>query len=154
MRVGELAAAAGVSPDTIRHYERAGLLRPASRGANGYREFPKEALERLRIVRAALAVGFTVDELSRILQERDCGGAPCQSVRNLAAAKLARVKAEESELRQLRVALIRIIEDWDERLARRTAGEPVHLLTQLGQRLDAPRPRIARRLRRTSKEKP
>ena len=55
MRIGDLAAAAGVSPDTIRHYERTGLLPPAARSANGYREFPEEALERLRVVRAFCA---------------------------------------------------------------------------------------------------
>jgi len=64
-RIGELAKATGVSTDTLRHYERKGVLRSA-RSGNGYREYPKNALERVRTIRQALSVGFTLDELSTI----------------------------------------------------------------------------------------
>lgn len=154
MRTGELAASAGVSPDTVRHYERAGLLPRAARSVNGYREFPVETLERLRVVRAALAVGFTVEELSRVLRERLRGGAPCRSVRNLAASKLAAIIRQERELRALRRTLTALIEDWDARLANQPAGTPVHLLDDLGRRADPSRPGIRPRLRRTHKENP
>lgn len=82
---GELAAAAGVSTDTLRHYERKGVLPKPNRASNGYRRYPANALERVRLIRNALAVGFTLDELSRFLSERDQGGAPCGAVRALAA---------------------------------------------------------------------
>jgi DNA-binding transcriptional MerR regulator len=153
MRIGELAASAGISTDTLRHYERAGLLPRAARSANGYRDFPVETLERLRIVRAALAVGFTVEELSRILREREHGSAPCRSVRDLAASKLAEIIRELRELRELRRTLSALIEDWDARLAQQPAGTPVHLLVRLSQRGDAPKRRIRPRLRQTHKER-
>ncbi|HVT60723.1 MAG TPA: heavy metal-responsive transcriptional regulator [Thermoanaerobaculia bacterium] len=153
MRIGELAAAAGISPDTVRHYERAGLLPRAPRSANGYREFPDVTLERLRVVRAALAVGFTVEELSRVLRERERGGAPCRAVRELAASKLTEVVRQERELRELRRTLTALLEDWDARLADQPAGTPVHLLAHLGHRAGFPQPRSRPRLRRTHKEK-
>lgn len=78
---GELAAAVGVSTDTLRHYERKGVLPRPGRTANGYRHYPETALERVSMIRQALAVGFTLDELAAILNERDNGGLPCKKVR-------------------------------------------------------------------------
>lgn len=69
-RVGELAKAAGISTDTLRHYERKGVLPRPRRSRNGYREYPKEALERVGMIRQALAVGFTLDELSAVFKIR------------------------------------------------------------------------------------
>nr|MDQ5839375.1 MerR family transcriptional regulator [Acidobacteriota bacterium] len=83
LRAGELARAAGVSTDTLRHYERKGVLACPRRSANGYREYPADALARVRLVRRALAVGFTLDELARILRARERGVAPCREVREL-----------------------------------------------------------------------
>lgn len=60
----------------MRHYERKGVLAVPRRSRNGYREYPAEALERVRLVRRALAVGFTLDALARILKERARGRAP------------------------------------------------------------------------------
>src|SRR5437773_925083 len=92
LRSGELARQAGVSADTLRHYERKGLIARPRRSPNGYREYPASTLDRVRLIRSALAVGFTLDELARILKERDQGGAPCRQVRQLAAEKLAEVE--------------------------------------------------------------
>src|ERR671928_552127 len=93
MRAGELARAAGVSTDTLRHYERKGVLQRPRRSPNGYREYPTDALARVLLVRRALAYGFTLDELARVLRARERGGAPCREVRALAAAKLSDVEA-------------------------------------------------------------
>ena len=60
--IGALAKATGVSTDTLRHYERKGVLH-SQRAGNGYREYPENALERVRTVRQGLAMGFTLDEL-------------------------------------------------------------------------------------------
>src|SRR4029434_7929885 len=86
LRSGELARLSGVSADTLRHYERKGLLKP-QRASNGYREYPRHAVERMRLIRNALAIGFKLDDLERVLKIRDAGGAPCRQVRDLAAAK-------------------------------------------------------------------
>src|SRR5947209_676185 len=128
---GELAELAGVSGDTLRHYERKGVLSRPRRGTNGYRQYPAEALERVLLIRRALSVGFTLDELARILKVRDQGGAPCQEVRNLAAKKLSNLESQLLELTKLRDDLRRTLKDWDVRLARRTNGERVGLLESL-----------------------
>jgi DNA-binding transcriptional MerR regulator len=131
---GKLASLVGVSADTLRHYERKGVLARPRRGPNGYREYPAEALERLQLVRRALAVGFTLDELAGILQVRDRGGNPCAEVRELAALKLAEVETRLRELRQVRDELRATLQDWDTRLAGRSGGERAHLLEHLPNR--------------------
>jgi DNA-binding transcriptional MerR regulator len=131
LRSGELARLAGVSTDTLRHYERKGLLASPRRAPNGYREYPASALDRVRLVRSALAVGFTLDELSRILKVREQGGAPCRQVRKLAAAKLAKVELLLSEVTVLRDALQALLEDWDGKLAQTSSNERAGLLEAL-----------------------
>src|SRR5262249_35903045 len=76
LRAGELARLTGVSADTLRHYERKGLLKPR-RAPNGYREYSPHAIERVRLIRSALAIGLKLDELAHILKTREAGGAPC-----------------------------------------------------------------------------
>lgn len=161
LRIGELAASAGVSPDTVRHYERCGLLPRAERSAGGYREFPAEAMALLRTIRAALAVGFSIPELARILGERRNGGAPCRKVRALAADKLADVERQQRELRAVRRTLVALLADWDARLEGQPGDRPAHLLEQLSTLDSATRLRAAAepartrtRLRRKTKEKP
>src|SRR4030095_8718876 len=95
---GELADLAGVSRDTLRHYERKGVLRRPLRCHNSYRQYPPEALQRVQLVRQALSVGFTLDELAQVLKVRDAGGAPCEEVRRLATQKLVNVQDQLREL--------------------------------------------------------
>ena len=133
MRSGELARAAGVSTDTLRHYERKGVLARPRRAPNGYRLYPPEALAGVRLVRRALAVGFTLDELAAILKERGGGRPPCRRVRELAAQKLATVEVRLSEMASLRDELRAILRRWDERLARTADGAHAGLLEALSE---------------------
>ena len=128
---GELAELAGVSRDTLRHYERKGVLPRPFRGHNGYRKYPPEALPRVQLVRRALSVGFTLDELAKVLKVRDAGGAPCEEVRKLAAQKLLNVQDQLRELTKLQDDLQETLKDWDTRLTRRANGKPAHLLESL-----------------------
>lgn len=132
-RVGELAKAAGVSTDTLRHYERKGVLRP-QRSRNGYREYPEEALDRLRMVRQAMALGFTLDEISAVFRIFDRGGAPCHQVRRLAASKLAQVESHLQDVIALRDELRVSLKDWDSRLANTASGQRAGLLSALAAR--------------------
>ena len=132
-KVGELAKAAGVSTDTLRHYERKGLLRPR-RSGNGYREYPEHALERVRMIRQALAVGFTLDELGTIFSVFDRGGAPCQQVRGLAATKLTEIERHLQDVTAMRDELRESLKDWDARLAKTAQGERAGLLKALAAR--------------------
>jgi len=127
LRSGKLASLAGVSTDTLRHYERKGLLAPR-RSSNGYREYPPQALARVQLVQHALSVGFTLDELARVLRIRDKGGAPCHEVRALAAAKLESLEVQLRDLILLRNELRTVVREWDEQLARTPKGQRAHLL--------------------------
>jgi DNA-binding transcriptional MerR regulator len=131
LRIGELARRAGVSPDTIRHYERRGVLGEPDRASNGYREYREDTLKRILAVRGALGVGFTLEELAAIARERARGGTPCRRVRNLAEQKLAHVEARLVELGEVRDELRRLVAEWDRRLARTPAGRRAGLLDSL-----------------------
>ena len=145
---GELADLAGVSRDTLRHYERKGVLPRPLRGHNGYRKYPREALQRVQLVRRALSVGFTLDELAKVLKVRDAGGAPCEEVRKLATQKLLNVQDQLRELTALRDDLQDTLRDWDTRLARRASGKRANLLESLS--VD---PKPAKRSHRSIKHK-
>lgn len=130
LRSGALARLAGLSPDTLRHYERKGLLAPV-RSGNGYREYGPEALDRVRLVQRALAVGFSLDELARLLDARDHGRAPCREVRALAAAKLDDLERRIREMTALREEMRALLAEWDARLASTPEGERAWLLQGL-----------------------
>lgn len=131
MRSGELARLAGVSADTLRHYEKKGLLAPPRRGANGYRIYPPEAAARVRLIQRALDMGFSLDDLARVLRVRDRGGAPCGQVRAIAAARLCELEARIDALIGLRDELRRTLDEWDARLAALRPGIRAGLLDAL-----------------------
>jgi len=126
-----MARRCGVSTDTVRHYEKLGLLKPAGRPDGRYREYGSDAIERLRTIRAAVGVGFTLADLQRFLRVRDRGGAPCRQVRAAAAARLAEVDGRIRELQDLRGLLERVLATWDEKLDRTPDGAQARLLDML-----------------------
>jgi DNA-binding transcriptional MerR regulator len=130
----ELARLAGVSTDTLRHYERKRVLNLPTRSQSGYRRYPPEAVARVRLVRRALTIGFTLDELAGVLSERDRGGAPCRKVRTLVTERLAELEARLGDLTELRDELRVLLQDWDRRLARVPAGVQARLLDLLADR--------------------
>jgi DNA-binding transcriptional MerR regulator len=131
LRSGELASRAGVSTDTLRYYEQKGVLSPPPRSSNGYRYYPAEALQRVQLVRSALRIGFSIDELSRVLRVRQSGGAPCHSVRAMATAKLHELRQRQVEIARLCRLLQAVIRRWDRQLGRTAPGERAHLLDTL-----------------------
>ena len=131
MRSGELARRLGVSTDTLRHYERVGVLAKPPRTNGGYRDYPPAALERARLVRGALSVGFSLQEIARVLRIRDQGGAPCREVRDLAASKLEKINRHLEELTLVRDQIQMMLNVWDDRLARRSQNERLGLLESL-----------------------
>jgi len=129
-RTGELAKATGVSPDTIRHYERIGVLQQAERTSSGYRVYPTSAVNRVRVVQRALCIGFTLRDLADIFKTRDAGGAPCRRVFELAKTKLAAVEADIAALTQTRRQMVKILSDWQARIEK-SGGRQAHLLQTL-----------------------
>jgi DNA-binding transcriptional MerR regulator len=131
LRSGELAKLTGVSTDTLRHYERMRVLTRPPRTSSGYRQYPPEAADRVRLVRRAIAIGFSLDELARILHVRDHGGAPCRQVHALAVEKLAQLDQQISDLVELRGQLRSIVARWGARLDRTPEGQRAGLLEAL-----------------------
>jgi DNA-binding transcriptional MerR regulator len=130
---GELARLTGVSTDTLRYYERKGVLPKPHRMSNGYRKYPPNSVERVRLIRRALSVGFTLDELTQVLKARDHGQAPCREVRALAAEKLDELESRLAEMVALRDELRATLVDWDRRLIGKNAGERAGLLDALNE---------------------
>ena len=105
MKIGELAQRAGVRIDTVRYYERQGLLPAPQRQASGYRRYEDSDVARLRFVRRAKALGFTLIEIRELLalsgrREDDMGGLKAAS-----SEKLADVEAKLAELKRIRDGL-------------------------------------------------
>lgn len=128
---GELAKQTGVSTDTLRHYERKGVLVRPRRANNGYRLYPKSALNRVLLVRRALAIGFTLDELARILSERDKGSVPCREVYKLTLGKLSSIEEQLDALTALRDEVGLILADWNNRLSTANSDTQIKLLESL-----------------------
>lgn len=128
---GELARELGVSTDTLRHYESKGVIARPPRQSNGYRAYPAEILPRLQLIRAALTLGFTLDELGEILNIRDRGGAPCRRVRELAGAKLESIETRLKELTTLRDTIRTTLREWDARLTITPSNKRCGLLETL-----------------------
>ena len=110
MNIGQVAREAGVPIDTVRYYERNGLLPAPARRASGYRDYQDSDVERLRFVRRAKALGFHLGEIRELLALADARGernAP--DLKPLAAAQLARIENKLAQLGRLRAALQRIL---------------------------------------------
>ncbi len=110
MRVGELAEAAGVRPDTIRYYERTGLLAPPDRTSGGYRSYPRAALERLRFIQGCQRLGLRLREVADLLAVRDTGACPCEPAEELLQRRLAEVDAEMARLAALRGEMVAMLD--------------------------------------------
>ncbi|MCI0412611.1 MerR family transcriptional regulator [bacterium] len=131
---GELARLSGVSPDTIRYYERKGLIQRPERSQNRYRKYPVESLDRVRIIRSALAVGFTIAELSKIFQIRDRGGNPCHRVQQVAQEKLKAIEVQIKELIRAKQDLQSCVDEWESLLAHTGPGKRALLLEKLARK--------------------
>jgi len=105
MRIGELARRAGVTSDTLRYYERAGLLDRAPRAPNGYREYGNSALEDLRFISKAQVLGLRLRDIREVMEIAVGGRAPCRHVRAALDQRLHQVEARLRELRKLRATL-------------------------------------------------
>ncbi|GGP40543.1 heavy metal-responsive transcriptional regulator [Saccharothrix coeruleofusca] len=109
MRVAELADAVGVRPDTVRYYERAGLLPPPPRSASGYRRYPAEAVDRLRFVRGCQKLGLRLKEIADLLAVRDTGVCPCEPAETMLHRHIAELDAELARLSALRAELVELV---------------------------------------------
>jgi len=105
MRAGEVAEAAGVNRETLRYYERRGLLNPPDRSPGGHRVYDEQAVVTLRVIKAAQRLGFTLDEVAELLEMgrrrgRDAG------LQARASAKLTEIEAKIHDLQLIRTNLL------------------------------------------------
>lgn len=98
LTIGQLAKMAGVHVQTVRYYERRNLLQPTDRKASGYRMYGDDALKRLRFIKNAQALGFTLREINDLLNLRVSSVARCGTIQVKAQAKLRQVKAKTRDL--------------------------------------------------------
>ncbi len=105
MRIGELAKTAGVTPDTIRYYEREGLLPPPERTPSGYRDYRTEVVDDLQFIKKAQALGLKLSAVREVLEISSGGKPPCEHVRATVTERLAEVDQRLRELRTLRATL-------------------------------------------------
>jgi len=111
MRIGELSKQTGFQVETLRYYEKQGLLQPVSRTDSGYREYDSESLKQLKFIHQAKSVGFSLNEISELLTlrvERDQRS--CAEVKTIAEQKLEQIENKITELAKMRDALYVITE--------------------------------------------
>jgi MerR family transcriptional regulator, mercuric resistance operon regulatory protein len=136
LTIGRLAAAAGVNVETIRYYQRRGLLEEPMKPLGGYRNYPAEMVKRIRFIKKAQALGFTLENVAGLPQLNDTDA--CAKTRDLAVRKLALIEQKISELANMRDALTKLVSQCDGKLKRGTCpiieilqsdfGAPTHLL--------------------------
>lgn len=109
LRVAELAEAVGLSADTIRYYERAGLLPPPARTSAGYRAYDESAVDRLQFIQGAQRLGLRLRDIVDLLAVRDTGICPCEPAEQLLRRRLTELDAEMARLAALREQMVAML---------------------------------------------
>ena len=109
MKIGELATATATKVETVRYYEKIGLLRAPARSAANYRDYASEHLARLSFIRRARDLGFTLEAVRELLALSDDAGQSCEAVDEIASAHLAEVERKIGDLSALRSELTRVL---------------------------------------------
>jgi DNA-binding transcriptional MerR regulator len=130
--IGRLAKLSGVKPDTIRFYERSGLLPKPSRTASGYRVYDAAALNQVRFIRKAQSLGFSLDEIRRIISLRGQGRETCRCVIAMAEATLAETETKLKELRKFNETLATNLTRWKRKRRGPIAAEFCALIESAG----------------------
>lgn len=112
MKVSKFAHAAGVTPDLVRYYARIGLLQPRRENRNGYKRFNSADLGRLHFVLRAKRLGFTLEEIKRILSMAHRGDTPCPMVREILQARVEETRRRLDELMTLQTRMENALTQW------------------------------------------
>ena len=109
MWIGEAAEQAGVNVQTLRYYERRGLLTKPPRRASGYREFPDDAVRVVRFIKRAQELGFSLDEVEDLLKLRRGSRLNRKQIRSVAERRVRQIEQKITELARMRAALRRLV---------------------------------------------
>lgn len=113
MTANVLANETGVSLHTIRHYTRIGLLQPSRNWQNNYKVYQPSDVVRLKFIAAAKNLGFTLQEISEILDKAEHGKSPCPMVRNIIVHHIAENERKIKELQKLQKKMKNALADWN-----------------------------------------
>jgi DNA-binding transcriptional MerR regulator len=134
LTIGQVSSSTGETRDTIRYYERIGLVPKPMRTPAGYRQYRDGVVNRLALIRNAQQFGFSLREIAGFLGLRDGGGKPCHDVRAAAARMLEAVDGQIAELIETRKRMKATLKSWDATLAATPVDRPAFLLDGLDAR--------------------
>ena len=113
LKIGDVSKRSGIGIEALRFYEKSGLLDKPSRTESGYRVYEPEVLERLAFIKQAQALGFSLDEIGRIIEDARIGQSPCDEVREIVSRRLEELDERMREMRRYRRALAETLEEWN-----------------------------------------
>lgn len=114
LKIGEVSKESGIGIEALRFYERSGLLGTPARSRNGYRLYDEAILERLDFIKKAQTLGFSLDEIRRIIEDAKTGASPCDEVREIVRRRLKELDERMREMRRYRKELAETLVEWDE----------------------------------------
>jgi len=114
LKIGEVAKRAGIGIETLRFYERQGLLGAPGRTSSGYRMYDRSVLERLDFIKRAQVLGFSLAEIARIISEKQAGQSPCADVREIVRRRLEELDQRLKEMNRYRKELRAALKEWEE----------------------------------------
>lgn len=114
MKIGEVSQASGIGIEALRFYERSGLLGKPMRSQSGYRMYDEGILERLAFIKKAQTLGFSLDEIKKIIHDAQSGASPCDDVREIVRQRLKEVEERIKEMQRYHKELANTLEEWDE----------------------------------------
>lgn len=113
LKIGEVSKRSGIGIEALRFYEKSGLLDKPSRTFSGYRVYGPEILERLAFIKRAQALGFSLDEIRRIVEDARKGESPCDEVREIVSRRLEELDERMREMRRYRKEIADTLEEWN-----------------------------------------
>jgi len=114
LKIGEVAKLSGIGIEALRFYERSGLLGRPGRTQSGYRVYDAAVLQRLDFIKRAQVLGFSLDEIKRIIADKQAGRSPCREVREIVRHRLEELDERMKEMRRYRRELGAALAQWEE----------------------------------------
>ncbi len=114
LKIGEVSQISGIRIEALRFYERSGILVKPARTASGYCLYDADVLDRLAFIKKAQTLGFSLDEIRRVISESKTGECPCEEVREIVRRRLAELDERLREMRRYRQELADTLFSWDE----------------------------------------
>jgi len=114
LKIGEVSQISGIGIEALRFYERSGILGKPARTTSGYRLYDADVLDRLAFIKKAQTLGFSLDEIRRIISESKTGECPCEEVREIVRRRLTELDERLREMRRYRKELAATLSGWDE----------------------------------------